>query len=139
MKQYNLVLTAHREWRLSGGARGTRADLRGADLAGANLRGAIPAVPDIDAAILAAIGDEPARLDMSAWHKCGTTHCRAGWAITLAGEQGAALEANVGPAAAGALISAVSRPTMRVPNFYTHSDAVMQSLRDDAEAARRDG
>jgi hypothetical protein len=30
---------------------------------------------------------------MSDWHTCETTHCRAGWVVTLAGEKGKALEA----------------------------------------------
>ena len=29
---------------------------------------------------------------MEHWHKCETTHCRAGWVVTLAGEAGKALE-----------------------------------------------
>ena len=29
---------------------------------------------------------------MGDWHKCGTTHCRAGWIVHLAGEEGYALE-----------------------------------------------
>jgi hypothetical protein len=30
---------------------------------------------------------------MSTWHTCETTHCRAGWVVTLAGEAGKELEA----------------------------------------------
>jgi len=29
---------------------------------------------------------------MSDWHTCETTHCRAGWVVTLAGEAGRTLE-----------------------------------------------
>ena len=32
--------------------------------------------------------EDGGKLDMSTWHRCGTTHCRAGWAITLAGAAG---------------------------------------------------
>jgi hypothetical protein len=36
---------------------------------------------------------KPNALDMSTWHTCGTTHCRGGWVVHLAGEAGRALEA----------------------------------------------
>jgi len=29
---------------------------------------------------------------MADWHTCGTTHCRGGWVVTLAGEAGKKLE-----------------------------------------------
>jgi len=29
---------------------------------------------------------------MDNWHSCDTTHCRAGWVVTLAGEAGKELE-----------------------------------------------
>ena len=66
--------------------------LGGADLGGAYLRDA-PIVENIDAAILAAI-NAGGKLKMSDWHTCKTTHCRAGWAVTLAGDAGKELEAN---------------------------------------------
>lgn len=31
-------------------------------------------------------------LDMSDWHSCETTHCRAGWVVHLAGKEGYELE-----------------------------------------------
>lgn len=30
---------------------------------------------------------------MGNWHTCSTTHCRAGWVVTIAGEAGKQLEA----------------------------------------------
>ena len=100
------------------------ANLRGADLSGVDLRGAdkapleIPIVNDLDAAIHAKVCgvDPPGTLNMSQWHTCETTHCRAGWAIHLAGEAGRRLEDAVGACAAGALIYHAS--TGRVPDFY---------------------
>jgi hypothetical protein len=114
------------------GADLTRADLRGADLRGAVLTGAVlppgvPVVPDLDRAILAEI-EAGGTLQMGDWHTCETAHCRAGWAITLAGAAGADLEAQVGPAAAGALIYAASRPNQPVPNFYASNDEAMADL-----------
>ena len=123
-----------------------RADLSGADLSGADLRGAdlrradrsgaeIPVIPNIDAAILAAVGQEGCTLDMANWHRCGTTHCRAGWAIHLAGKVGYALERQVGPNAAGALIYSASRPGQRVPDFMASNDEAMADMRACAAAA----
>lgn len=122
------------------------ADLAGADLTGAKLKGIqlrdanltgvtvgcpIPVVPDLDRKILARI-DAGDALDMSDWHTCATTHCRAGWAITLAGPDGAALEAAVGSAAAGALIYHAS--VGYVPDFYADDLDAMADMRAHAYA-----
>ena len=146
------ILAAHAEW-TAGDPTGQRADLRGADLrgasligadlrgadlSGANLRGAkLPitvTVPHIDAAILSAIETEGSALDMSNWHRCDTTHCRAGWAITLAGEAGRALEASLGPSAAAALIYASSRPDKPVPNWIASNEDAIADIRACAAA-----
>ena len=114
----------------------TRADLTGAHLARANLAKQlaiapedIPVIPNIDAAILAAI-EAGGILEMGSWHgSCGTTHCRAGWAIHLAGEKGKALEDRVGPEMAGALIYQASRPGQPAPWFYASNEKAMADLR----------
>ncbi|HUV48039.1 MAG TPA: pentapeptide repeat-containing protein, partial [Actinomycetes bacterium] len=110
----------------------SRADLSRADLSGANLTGAdTPIVVGLDAAVLAAA--EGGKLDMSDWHHdCGTTHCIAGWAITLAGDAGAVLEHAIGPSAAAALIYHAS--TGSVPDFYAGDDDAMVSLVQRAAA-----
>ena len=130
------------------GANLVGANLRGAHLVGANLRNAnlrgahLPAlvvVRDLDRAILAAI-ERGGVLDMAAWHGqpdaqedgCGTTHCRAGWAIALAGEAGRVLEDIYGPQVAGALIYAASRPDKPVPDFFASTAIAMESIRADA-------
>ncbi len=130
------------------------ADLRGADLSGATLRdatlrgatlsradlsGAIglppaPAIPNIDAAILAKI-DAGGVLDMARWHTCETTHCRAGWAVHLAGEAGAALEREYSTNVAAALIYAASRPNKRIPNWYATDAEALEDLRACAAEA----
>lgn len=116
------------------------ADLTGAKLTGADLTGAVlpenvPAVPNVAAAILQLIDSGQGSLEMQAWHTCGTTHCVAGWAVTLAGEAGAKMEADLGPAAAGALIFAASGEPV-IPNFYgTNADALADLRRRAAAKA----
>lgn len=118
------------------------ANMRGADMSDADMRGAggLPqslVVPNLDQAILAAI-EAGGVLDMSSWHAegtCGTTHSRAGWAITLAGPAGRLAEELYGPAAAGAIIYAASRPNKPVPDFYADTADAMASIRADAAEA----
>lgn len=115
------------------------ADLSGADLRGADLSGAslsedkigpyiIPTVPEIDRAILAEINISGNALKMNAYHTCETTHCRAGWAVHLAGKPGYELESRIGSCAAAALIYAASRPGLPVPNFYASNTEALIDL-----------
>ena len=120
-----------------------RANLTGANLTGAVLTDAVgataPIIPNIDAKILAAIATPGNQLDMAFWHACETTHCRAGWAVNLAGLPGKMLEERIGAAAAGALIYAASRPGKPVPNFYATNEDAMADLRACAsESAQGD-
>jgi hypothetical protein len=124
------------------------ANLRDADLYGANLRGAnLPAsvsIPGLHGKILAAIKRKGCRLDMSTWHAevneqgepCGTTHCRAGWAIMLAGSGGRVLEQLLGSATAGALITQASCPWLEKVPDWTASDA--EALADIEAMAKRE-
>ena len=113
----------------------SEANLSGADLSEANLATfIIPRVPNLDKEILAAI-EHGGKLIMSTWHTCNTAHCRAGWAIHLAGVVGTDLERQVGSSAAGALIYAVSRPRQRVPDFLATTSNALASIRKDAETA----
>ena len=121
------------------------ADLFGADLSGASLSGADPSSTDLSGAIglptAPVVPDLHARmaeecavvdaLDMNTWHTCKTTHCRAGWAIALAGEAGAALEAALGPSVAGALIYHAS--TGMVPDFYASNEDAMADIIERAK------
>ena len=119
-EQIAVTLAEHVRWLRGDG--GTRAVLTGD----------IPIIPNIDAAILAVIETPGNALDMRHWHICGTTHCRAGWAITLAGKAGAKLEREIGSAAAGALIYAASRPDQPVPDFYASDCVALADLRAGA-------
>jgi hypothetical protein len=121
------------------GADLTDADLTDADLRGADLRGAdwLPKIRNIHQAIYAA-ASAPGALDMRHWHRdgyCGTTHCRAGWAVVLAGEGGRVLEGVMGTNAAAALIYKASDPDLeRVPNWLASNEAAMEDMRAMAEA-----
>jgi hypothetical protein len=133
------------------------ADLRGANLSGADLSGAdlrvadlsraglrvadlcvddVPIIENIDSKILAEI-EGGGTLNMSDWHTCETTHCRAGWAITIAGEAGLALEKSVGSPTAGMLIYVKSSPNLPVPDFYASDEAALADIKKRAAAEAR--
>jgi post-segregation antitoxin (ccd killing protein) len=63
-------------------------------------------------AVAAAALATPEALDMDCWHRCETTHCIAGWAIHQAGEEGYALEREVGSFAAGTILLGVEAAEM---------------------------
>jgi hypothetical protein len=108
------------------------ANLSGADLRGASLRG-VPKIPDIHKAIYEA-ASKPNALDMSAWHTCETTHCRAGWVVALAGDAGKAMEFCMGTPAAASLIYLASDPKLgKVPNFYAPDDEALADMKQLAE------
>ena len=92
----------------------------------------VPVIKNLDAKILAKLSVEGCELDMQIWHRCETTHCRAGWAITLAGEAGKRLEKLYGPEDAGRRIYIAS--TGYVPNFYATDDAALADIKARAEA-----
>jgi hypothetical protein len=84
-------------------------------------------VVDLDRKILEAI-DRGGSLKMNGWHgTCDTTHCRAGWAIHLAGEAGYALEKEIGAHMAGRAIYLAS--TGRVPHFFATDERALEDIR----------
>lgn len=93
-----------------------------------------PVVPNLDEEILRLVESGKGRLRMSDWHTCETTHCRAGWAVVLAGAAGKALEDNYGTEAAGAIIYVAS--TGRVPNFFASNEAAMEDMRRSVRESR---
>jgi len=119
-------------------ARKSGANLRGADLSGADLRGAdlsdCPVkIPNIHQTVFEA-ASQPNALNMGSWH-CGTTHCRAGWVVTLAGEGGKALEYAMGTPTAATVIYMASDPKLeKVPNFYATNAEAMDDMKRLAEA-----
>ena len=93
----------------------------------------IPMIEDIHKAIYAAVS-QPNALDMSSWHLCGTTHCRAGWVVHLAGEAGYALEKFHGTALAAQLIYAKSGYQISPTQFYVSNDGALADMKRLAEA-----
>jgi hypothetical protein len=82
-----------------------------------------------------AAASRPGALNMGNWHTCETTHCRAGWVVTLAGEAGRALEERTSTAVAAALIYQASDPGLeRVPSFYASDRDALEDMRRLAEA-----
>jgi len=85
----------------------------------------------LDGAVLAALSAPGCELYMGSYHECETTHCRAGWAITLH-PMGRALEAAFGSWLAGAVIYQVS--TGRVPDFFADDDDALADIKRCAHA-----
>jgi hypothetical protein len=90
----------------------------------------VPVVENIDAMILGIVESGAGKLDMDQWHTCETTHCRAGWAITLAGKAGKRLEELYGPEEAGRRIYLAS--TGRCPYFFDTNEGALLDLRAQA-------
>lgn len=100
-------------------------------------------VDRLDSAILEQIELKGAGVfDMGTWHdsqavdpktgdSCGTSHCRSGWATTLA-HRGKDLERVFDNEMAGAIVYKMS--TGKVPNFYAET---AKALRDIKASARR--
>jgi hypothetical protein len=120
------------------------ADLRSADLRSAVLRSAVlnektklphyvPKIPDLDLQILKRVTDGKGHLEMDTWHKCETTHCRAGWSVVVAGEAGSVLESLYDTETAAMFIYQAS--TGSVPNFFASNDEAMADLKKCAGVA----
>jgi hypothetical protein len=100
-------------------------------------------VDNLDAKILRQITINRQSFDMRSFHGadctpddwCNTTHCRAGFAICLAGKPGFDLEKKYGAELAGRMIYAVSRPDMPLPDFYADDDDAIHDLEECAIGA----
>jgi hypothetical protein len=99
----------------------------------------VPKIEKIHQKVLAAIHDNGNRLEMSTWHTCETTHCRAGWVTFLAGEAGKALEQKTSTLFAAQMIYAKSCPSVKVspPRFYESNDVAMADIERCAEAEKK--
>ena len=114
----------------------TDADLGCAGLSRAKLRGAklpydAPVVPNIHKKLAHVVNEN--NLDMREWHTCETTHCRAGWAVTLAGEPGRELEEKIGTNAAAALIYMASDPELeQIPDWFAGKKTALADIQEMA-------
>jgi hypothetical protein len=90
-----------------------------------------PVIPDIHRAVYEA-ASAPGCFDMHNWH-CGTTHCRAGWVVTLAGHAGKELEAATSTPFAAMMIYRASDPTWRMSNFFDTNKSALADMKKMAE------
>ena len=86
---------------------------------------------------------QPSALQMDTWHTnekiedgahCGTTHCRAGWIVTLAGKEGRDLEVQTSTLFAAMQINKVSSEIRISPkSFYLNNDLAMKEIEEFAQ------
>ena len=95
----------------------------------------IPVIPDIHTTIYAAASN-PKALAMENVHTCANTHCRGGWAVTLAGKSGAELEALYNWELAAMLIYDASDPAFKInpARFYDTNEVALADMKRLAEA-----
>jgi hypothetical protein len=79
---------------------------------------------------------------MNDWHHgnvCGTTHCRAGWVTTLAGEEGHKLELASDTCFAAMMIYKYSSPEIKVSpvRFFEDNETAMRDIKKCAAAEKR--
>jgi hypothetical protein len=76
----------------------------------------------------------PGALNMQRWHNesrgCGTVHCIAGWAVSLAGKAGYDLEKKVGQPAAGNILLGVEASHLFYLNNHEARTALHKVLSD---------
>jgi hypothetical protein len=93
----------------------------------------IPVIEDIHAKVYEAVS-QPGALDMSSWHACETTHCRAGWVVALAGAEGKALESFHNTDLAARLIYSASGFDINPARFHDSNEAAMADMKRLAAA-----
>ena len=94
----------------------------------------IPVIADIHKRVYEAVTSTPTALNMRDWHTCGTTHCRGGWVVHLAGEAGYALERFHNTALAAQLIYEASGFKINPGRFYDTNDDAMADMKALAES-----
>jgi hypothetical protein len=93
----------------------------------------VPKIENIHQKIFEAVS-KPNALDMGDWHTCETTHCRAGWVVHLAGEQGYKLEEFYGtPMAASKIYRENSNLHVPLMRFYEGNETAMADMKRLAE------
>jgi hypothetical protein len=90
-------------------------------------------IEDIHQKILDAVS-KPNALQMESWHTCDTTHCRAGWAVHLAGEKGYALERKTSTLFAAMQIYKASSPIRVSPTrFFGDNKTALDDIKKCAD------
>lgn len=92
----------------------------------------IPKIEKINQKIYAAV-TQPNALNMDTWHTCETTHCRAGWVVSLAGEQGKVLEDQFNTELAAILIYRESGSPINPARFYDGNIEALADMKIRAE------
>ena len=99
----------------------------------------VPEVPDLHQQMAEAVGTQGEYLAMHTWHRaCGTRHCRAGWAVVLAGEAGWELERWYGTATAATMIYLASDPDYPLPCWHQSDADALASIQEAASRATTD-
>jgi hypothetical protein len=93
----------------------------------------IPKIENIHTKIYEAVS-QPGALEMGSWHTCGTTHCRGGWVVHLAGEAGKKVEDFFDTALAAQLIYRESGFKINPCRFYDDNKAALEDMRKLAES-----
>lgn len=96
----------------------------------------IPKIENIDQVVYEACSN-PNALDMNHWHTCETTHCRAGWVVTLAGKAGKELELYHGTPLAAQLIYRESGSPISPNRFYENNEKAMADMKLRAELQKQ--
>ena len=92
-----------------------------------------PKIENIHKSVLEACSAEDA-LNMLDWHTCETMHCRAGWVVTLAGEEGKKLENETSTLFASMMIYKASSDIRVSPTeYFKTNDEAMADMKRCAE------
>ena len=89
----------------------------------------IPTIASIHKKIYDAASIPPEALEMDTWHTCGTTHCRGGWAVHLAGDPGYALEKFHGTLLAAQLIYRESGYAISPVRFFDSNEDALADMK----------
>jgi hypothetical protein len=92
----------------------------------------IPVIENIHQRVYAAASN-PTALDMSDWHTCSNTHCRAGWVVHLTGDAGYALERFHNTPLAAQLIYRASGSPINPDRFYDNNEDALADMKRLAE------
>ena len=98
----------------------------------------IPKIENIHQKLLEKVESKSDSLNMSTWHTCDTTHCRAGWIVNLAGEEGYKLESETSTCFAAMMIyKSSSKIRVFPPRFFETNEIAMKDIVRCAELEKK--